>query len=184
MTKRVLIPLAEGFEEVEAVTLVDVLRRAGVTVVTAGLRAGPMAGSHGLAVVPDTTLDAVAAESFDMMVLPGGLPGTTHLDEDPRVHALLKRLAGEEKYVAAICAAPSVLAHAGLLTGKRATSYPTCMPEELLPSMHYCDDPVVRDGRVITSRGPGTAMDFALTLSELLTSRAVRDEVEAELMRP
>lgn len=182
--KRVLIPLAEGFEEVEAVTLIDVLRRAGVTVVTAGLKAGAVSGSHGVAVVPDTTLEAVVADRFDMMVLPGGLPGTTHLDEDPRVHALLKRLEGEGGYVAAICAAPAVLANAGLLSGKRATSYPTCMPEALLPTMTYLEESVVRDGRVITSRGPGTAMDFALTLSELLTSKANRDEVEADLMRP
>ncbi|MBF0416898.1 MAG: DJ-1/PfpI family protein [Magnetococcales bacterium] len=182
--KRVLIPLAEGFEEVEAVTLIDLLRRAGVTVVSAGLQDGPVTGSHGVTLVPDTTLDAVLDGSFDMMVLPGGLPGTTHLDEDPRIHAMLKRLEGEGRYVAAICAAPSVLAHAGLLSGKRATSYPTCMPESLLPTMTYLEEGVVRDGRVITSRGPGTAMDFALILCELLTSRAVRDEVEGDLMRP
>ncbi|MBF0614786.1 MAG: DJ-1/PfpI family protein [Magnetococcales bacterium] len=183
--KRVLIPLAEGCEELEAVTLIDLLRRGGVDVVTAGLDVGgPVTGSHGIVLVPDTTLDAVASESFDMMVLPGGLPGTTHLDADPRIHALLQRMDKEGKYVAAICAAPSVLANAGLLTGKRATSYPTCMPEALVPTMSYCNDPVVRDERVVTSRGPGTAMDFALTLVEILTGVENRRQVEAALLRP
>ncbi|MBF0339791.1 MAG: DJ-1/PfpI family protein [Magnetococcales bacterium] len=181
--KRVLIPLAQGCEELEAVTLIDILRRAGVEVVAAGLHAGPVTCSRGTVLVPDATLAEVEQDSFDLMVLPGGLPGTTHLDEDPRIHALLKRLAGEGKYVAAICAAPSVLAHAGLLAGRKATSYPTCMPEELLSTMEYLEEPVVRDGRVITSRGPGTAMDFALTLVELLTSPAVRQQVEDDLMR-
>ncbi|MBF0212260.1 MAG: DJ-1/PfpI family protein [Magnetococcales bacterium] len=182
--KRVLIPIAEGCEELEAVTLIDLLRRAGVEVITAGLGvAGAVRCSRGTLLVPDATLDAVLEEAFDMVVLPGGLPGTTHLDEDPRIHALLRRLDREEKYIAAICAAPLVLANAGLLNGKSATSYPECIPDQYLPTLNYREEAVVRDGRVITSRGPGTAMDFALTLIELLTTHEMRKQVESDLMR-
>ncbi|MBF0127404.1 MAG: DJ-1/PfpI family protein [Magnetococcales bacterium] len=182
--KRVLIPLAQGCEELEAVTLMDILRRADIEVVAAGLMAGPVTCSRGVVLVPDATLDAVLEEAFDLIVLPGGLPGTNHLDADPRIHRLLRKMAQEGGLVGAICAAPLVLANAGLLQGKKATSYPECMPAEHLPNMDYQEVPVVRDGNVITSRGPGTAMDFALTLVELLTDRAKRDEVEGGLMRP
>ncbi|MBF0438615.1 MAG: DJ-1/PfpI family protein [Magnetococcales bacterium] len=180
--KQVLIPLATGCEELEAVTLIDLLRRAGVEVITAGLQAGPVTCSRGTVLVPDTTLDAVMGRPFDMIVLPGGLPGTTHLDADSRIHALLQRMNQEEKFIAAICAAPSVLANAGLLQGKKVTSYPTCIPDEQLPSMEYREESVVQDGRVITSRGPGTAMVFALTLIENLVGREVRLQVEGDLL--
>ncbi|MBF0294187.1 MAG: DJ-1/PfpI family protein [Magnetococcales bacterium] len=182
---KVLIPLAQGCEELEAVTLIDLLRRAGVEVTTASLTPGAVHGSHGIGLLPDTTLEAVLHDDFDLIVLPGGLPGTTHLNDDPRIHALLRRMHQEGKLIGAICAAPMVLANAGLLQGKKATSYPTCMPEEHLPTMHYlAEEPVVHDGHLVTSRGPGTAMDFALTLAELLTGRANREQVEAALMRP
>ncbi|MBF0271337.1 MAG: DJ-1/PfpI family protein [Magnetococcales bacterium] len=183
--KRVLIPIAQGCEELEAVTLIDLLRRAGVEVVTAGLGvAGPVTCSRGTVLVPDTTLEAVRDEAFDMVVLPGGLPGTTHLDEDPRIRTLLQRMDREEKMVAAICAAPMVLANAGLLAGKKATSYPECIPEAHLSTLEYREEAVVRDGRVITSRGPGTAMDFALALIEVLTTPAIRQQVAADLLYP
>jgi 4-methyl-5(b-hydroxyethyl)-thiazole monophosphate biosynthesis len=150
---RVLIPLADGCEELEAVTLIDLLRRAGLEVVTAGL-------SH------------------------GGEPGASHLKEDPRVLALLKRHAAAGKLVAAICAAPKVLAAAGLLDGKLATSYPGYLDDHPAPGMRFVAQPVVVDGRIVTSRGPGTAMDFALVLIEMLLGRVARDKVEAPLMRP
>src|SRR5690606_21989525 len=111
-------------EELEAVTIIDLLRRAGIRVVTAGLDAGPVTASRGVVLVPDTTLDAALQEDFDMVVLPGGSPGTENLDQDPRVRELLKKMANSGKFTAAICAAPKVLANAGLLAGKRATSYP------------------------------------------------------------
>ncbi|MEO5331752.1 MAG: DJ-1/PfpI family protein [Magnetococcus sp. YQC-5] len=182
--KRVLIPLASGCEELEAITLIDLLRRAGIEVIAAGVQTGPVTCSRGVVLVPDTTLDAVQHETFDMIVLPGGLPGTTHLDADPRIHALLQRMDREGKFIGAICAAPLVLANAGLLHGKKATSYPECIPDQHLATINYQETPVVCDGRIITSRGPGTAMDFALTLIELLTNRALRQEVENALMRP
>ena len=180
---RVLIPLADGCEELEAVTIIDLLRRGGLEVVTAGLSHRGANGAHGIAIGADTTLDAVAKAEFDAVVLPGGEPGGTHLKEDPRVLALLKRHAAAGKLVAAICAAPSALAAAGLLDGKLATSYPGYLDDHPAPGMRFVSQPVVVDGRIVTSRGPGTAMDFALVLIEMLLGRAARDKVEAPLMR-
>ena len=181
---RVLVPLAEGCEELEAVTVIDLLRRAGVEVVTAGLEPGPVRCSRGVVLVPDTTLDEAMGADYDMVVLPGGGPGTERLDADPRVREVLRRHAERGRWTAAICAAPKVLAHAGLLDGRRATSYPGCLDPASVPGLRYEEAPVVRDGRVVTSRGPGTAMDFALELIELLEGRAKREEVEAALQRP
>ncbi len=181
---RVLVPLAEGCEELEAVTIIDLLRRAGIEVVTAGLEPGPVKASRGVVLVPDTTLDAVQGEDFDMVVLPGGGPGTERLAQDGRVRGILRRHAERGRWTAAICAAPKVLAEAGLLEGRRATSYPGCLDAATVPGLRYEEAPVVRDGKVVTSRGPGTAMDFALELIELLEGRAKREEVEAALQRP
>jgi 4-methyl-5(b-hydroxyethyl)-thiazole monophosphate biosynthesis len=180
---RVLIPLAQGFEELEAVTVIDLLRRAQIEVVTAGLEDGPVRGSRQTVLLPDTSLAAVMDQDFDMIVLPGGLPGATRLDEDERVHRLLQRYHAEERYAAAICAAPKVLARAGLLDGKSATSYPGAVKIEDYPEIDLLPVPVVVDGTVITSRGPGTAMDFALQLIESLAGRERRDEVETALVR-
>ena len=179
----VLVPLAPGCEELEAVTVVDLLRRAGIEVITAGLDAQPVRASRGMLLVPDTTLDAALAQEFDMIVLPGGLPGADHLRDDPRVIDLVKKMAADDRYTAAICAAPRVLAHAGLLDGKRATSYPGALDVDAVPGIDYQEAAVVADGKVITSRGPGTAMDFALTLIEILAGKHKRDEVEAGLQR-
>lgn len=180
---RVLVPLAQGCEELEAVTVIDLLRRAEIDVVTAGLDANPVRASRGVNLIPDTTLDQVANEDFDMIVLPGGLPGATNLDRDPRIHQLLRQLAAENRYTAAICAAPKVLANAGLLEGKSATSYPGHLDPAALPNVKVESAAVVVDGKVITSRGPGTAMDFALQLVETLAGRTKRDQVEAALVR-
>ena len=180
----VLVPLAQGCEELEAVTIVDLLRRAGITVVTAGLDASPVTASRGVTLVPDTDLDQALQTEFDMVVLPGGLPGADHLDNDPRVQRLLKDMANSGKFTAAICAAPKVLASAGLLAGKAATSFPGVLDAMGLADTSYRADPVVQDGKVITSRGPGTAMDFALSLIENLAGKEKRDEVESKLQRP
>jgi 4-methyl-5(b-hydroxyethyl)-thiazole monophosphate biosynthesis len=180
----VLVPLAQGCEELEAVTVIDLLRRAGVTVVTAGLDREPVVASRGVRLIPDTDLDTALRQDFDMVVLPGGMPGADHLDRDPRVRELLRRMAESGRFTAAICAAPKVLASAGLLAGKRATSYPGVLDTMRLAGTDYRPDPVVVDGKVITSRGPGTAMDFALTLIEQLVGKDTRDQVEAKLVRP
>ena len=180
----VLVPLAQGCEELEAVTVIDLLRRAGIEVTSAGLDDEPVRASRGTVLVPDTTLDAVMDRDFDMIVLPGGLPGADHLEQDTRIQALLRRMADADRYTAAICAAPKVLAAAGLLAGRRATSYPGVLDNLQVEGLQVVDQPVVEDDRIITSRGPGTAMDFALTLIEKLAGRARRDEVEAALQRP
>lgn len=180
---RVLVPLAPGCEELEAVTIIDLLRRAGIDVTAAGLAAGPVTASRGVVLMPDCELDAVVDDDFDMIVLPGGLPGADHLDEDPRIHALLQRMAEQGRYTAAICAAPKVLLNAGLLDGRKATAYPGVIDGRLSANSQLLRDAVVRDGKVVTSRGPGTAMDFALTLIELLLGADKREEVEQPLMR-
>ena len=181
---RVLVPLAQGCEELEAVTITDLLTRAGIDVVTAGLDEQPIKASRGMVLVPDTTLDAVLDQEFDMVVLPGGLPGADHLNADPRIHQIIKKLSEQNKFIAAICAAPRVLASAGLLDNKQATSYPGSLDGFETNNMTYQETTVVVDGKVITSRGPGTAMDFALVLIEQLLGKVKRDEVEAPLQRP
>lgn len=178
----VLVPLAQGCEELEAVTVVDLLRRAGIGVVTAGLDSQPVRASRGTVLVPDVTLDEAVKQRYDMIVLPGGLPGADHLNDDPRIRGLLKEMAETGRYAAAICAAPKVLASTGLLEGRRATSYPGAL--QGFDGFSYSEDAVVQDGRIITSRGPGTAMDFALTLIENLAGKDKRNEVEAGLQRP
>lgn len=179
---RVLVPIAEGSEELEAITIIDLLRRAEIEVVVAGLQPGPVTCSRQTVVVPDMTLDEALQQDFDMVVLPGGLPGADHLDNDERVHALLKRMADSGKFVGAICAAPKVLANAGLLAGKRVTSYPGFL-DGRDDGVASTGGAVECDGKIVTSRGPGTAMDFALMLIEQLEGRAKRDEVESRLVR-
>jgi len=178
---KVLVLLAQGCEEIEAVTTIDILRRAGVEVTSAGLDDLPVLASRGVVLLPDTTLDLAQDQEFDMIVLPGGQPGTDNLKADKRLIALLRQMAQQGKYVAAICAAPSVLAAAGLLDGRKATCYPTCLDD--FPKVNLQTAAVVEDGNIITSRGPGTAMDFALALVERLAGKAKRQEVEAALVR-
>lgn len=180
----VLVPLAAGCEELEAVTIIDLLRRAGIEVVSAGLEDGPVRCSRGTRLLPDVTLDEVVGREFDMIVLPGGLPGAEHLREDPRIRSLLTRMSAADRYVAAICAAPRVLADTGLLDNRQATSFPGVLDGMNVQGLAYREDAVVTDGKIITSRGPGTAMDFALTLIESLLGKAKRDEVEEPLQRP
>jgi 4-methyl-5(b-hydroxyethyl)-thiazole monophosphate biosynthesis len=179
--KKVLVPLAQGCEEIEAVTVIDILRRAGITVVSAGLNNLPVLASRGVVLMPDSTLDAVLHDDFDMIVLPGGQPGTNNLKADQRIITLLQRMARQGKHVAAICAAPAVLATAGLLDDKQATSFPGALTP--FPKVKQQQAAIVEDGKLITSRGPGTAMDFALTLVERLAGAAKRQEVETGLQR-
>jgi 4-methyl-5(b-hydroxyethyl)-thiazole monophosphate biosynthesis len=179
----VLVPLAPGFEELEAVTVIDLLRRAQIEVTVAGLAPGPVKGSRGTVIQPDTTLDAALQREYDMVVLPGGQPGANHLEADPRILDLLRYMAAQHKFTAAICAAPKVLAAAGVLEGKRATSYPGALDSAKFPRVRLDNLAVVTDGRVVTSRGPGTAMDFALELIGLLAGKNRRDQVEAALQR-
>lgn len=181
---KVLVALAQGCEELEAVTIIDLLRRANIEVVTAGLTPEPVVCSRGVILIADTTLDKAAKiEDFDAIALPGGLPGADNLADSPLVMKLLKRMAKEDKYVTAICAAPRVLAKAGLLAGKRVTAYPGFVEGGQFPELQYTGGAVEVDGKIVTSRGPGTAMDFALTLIELLAGASTRKTVEAGLKR-
>lgn len=179
----VLVPLAPGFEDLEAVTVIDLLRRAQIDVTVAGLAPGPVKGSRGTVIQPDTSLDAALQRDYDILVLPGGQPGANNLEADPRILDLLRRMAAQHKFTAAICAAPKVLAAAGVLEGKRATSYPGAIDPAKFPRVQLENLAVVTDGRVVTSRGPGTAMDFALELIGLLAGKDKRDQVEAALQR-
>lgn len=179
--KTVLVPLASGSEELEAVTVLNILRRAGVDAVSASLDGHPIRGSRGTMLIPDTSLDEALKRDFDMVVLPGGQPGTNNLKSDARIIKLLQHMAKNGRYICAICAAPAVMATAGLLDGKHATSFPGAL--DAFPKVSRQPQAVVEDGKLITSRGPGTAMDFALTLVERLAGKAKRDEVEAGLVR-
>ena len=181
MTKRVLVPLAAGCEELEAVTIIDLLRRAGIEVIVAGLEDGVVTASRGVRLVPDMPLDQALELEFDMVALPGGLPGSDHLAEDPRVRDVLRAMNESGRFVSAVCAAPKVLARSGLLDGKRATAYPGVLQAEKHPSI--TGDAVTRDGRIITSRSAGTVMDFALALIEALVGKETRTQVETSLER-
>jgi 4-methyl-5(b-hydroxyethyl)-thiazole monophosphate biosynthesis len=182
---RVLVPLAQGCEELEAVTVIDLLRRGGIEVVTTGLDTQPVTASRGTVLIPDKILDDVLEQEFDMVVLPGGAVGADNLNADNRIHTLLKRISEGGKYIAAICAAPKVLATAGLLENRKATGYPGVLEDlNLLHTDLTTTNAVLIDGKIITSRGPGTAMDFALALIEILLGAEARTNVETPLQRP
>ncbi len=178
----VLVPLAHGFEEIEAVTIIDVLRRADIGVTVAGLTEGAIIGAHGVAIVPDVLLSTVSTESFDMIVLPGGQPGTDNLGKEQKVHQLLGEFAAEGKFICAICAAPIVLGAAGLLQGKKATCYPAY--RDHLKGGNYLETPVVVDHRLITGSGPAAAMRFGLELVAQLVRQQVADDVAQALLVP
>lgn len=179
----VLVPLAQGCEELEAITITDLLVRAGIKVTTAGLDDQPVTASRGTRILPDTSIDQVIDKSFDMIVLPGGLPGADHLRDDSRLQQMLQQHAAKQKPVGAICAAPKALAAAGLLDGKSATGYPGTLEALNNPSITISNRAVEIDGNVMTSRGPGTAIDFALAIIELIEGKDKRDQVEAQLVR-
>lgn len=166
--KSALVLLAEGFEEIEAVTIIDVLRRGEVAVTTASLGTKHVKGSHDIVLEADALLEQTAVEDFDALVLPGG-PAAKTLREDARAQASIQRAAAAGKLLGAVCAAPTALEVAGVLAGKRATVY----PGNQLPSARYVDERVVEDGQIVTSRGPGTTMAFALKLVERLSGPAI-----------
>ena len=172
-----LVLLAEGFEEIEAVTLIDVLRRGEVVVTTASLDGQRVTGSHQISLEADALLAAVTVENFDALVLPGG-PAAKTLREDARAQAVIARAAAAGKVLAAVCAGPTALEAAGVLTGKRATSY----PGNPLPSAHWVEESVVIDGDVITSRGPGTTMAFALAIVERLSGLEIASATADKLL--
>ncbi len=158
----VCVPLAKGFEEIEAVSLIDVMRRGGIEVIVAGVNEELVTGANGITVKADTDIKNVVAEDLDMVVLPGGWEGTRNLAENPIVQELLKEMKAKEKIVGAICAAPFALKAAGVLS-EHYTCYPSV--EKEIGEEGYTDrEKVVIDGNVMTSRGPGTALCFGLAI--------------------
>jgi 4-methyl-5(b-hydroxyethyl)-thiazole monophosphate biosynthesis len=195
---KVCVLLAEGFEELEAVTILDVLRRAEIETESLSVGNQRVAGAHGIPVLADRTLKEGAGERWDAVILPGGLPGATNLQEDAQVQALVQEQNQGGRTVAAICAAPIALASAGVLEGRAICAAPialasagvlegrraTCYPgfEDQLGKVERSQERVVIDGNVITSRGPGTALDFALTLVEELKGREAADALRDAML--
>jgi 4-methyl-5(b-hydroxyethyl)-thiazole monophosphate biosynthesis len=174
----VLVILAEGFEEIEAVAPIDILRRAGANVKVAALAEGiHVTGRNGLTLHADCTLDSVQGTRFDCIVLPGG-PGVRRLRDDLRVSDLARRQSDAGGWIAAICAAPTVLKDAGILEGRRYTAHFSVAPE--LPAA-LLEERVVCDGRIVTSRGAGTAVEFGLALAEKLFSTEKAHEVSRSI---
>lgn len=172
--KKVLVPLAPGFEEIEALTIVDILRRAGAEVTLAGTVPGAVEGRSGIRVLPDTVMEN-AGDGYDMIALPGGAVGAENLKKDAHVKAAVESLTKKGKSVAAICAAPTVLSAIGVTRGHVITSHPSVRGE--LSEETVSDERVVADGNIITSQGPGTAMEFAFCLVETLFGKAKAIEV-------
>ncbi|HNZ48964.1 MAG TPA: DJ-1/PfpI family protein [Candidatus Hydrogenedentes bacterium] len=180
----VLVPLAPGCEELEAVTVIDIMRRGGLQVISAGLNQTVVSASRGVVLQADQLLEeAILNEEVSVVVLPGGMGGTRALMNAPFFTGWLKKRALEGMPVAAICAAPLILDQERLLSGKRYTAYPGVLDVALSENACYTGTVLEADGNIITSRGPGTAMEFALYLVELLAGKARRAEVEAGLVR-
>lgn len=176
--KKIIVPFADGFEEIEALTIVDVLRRAGIDVDMTGIVGSMVTGNHGIRVTMDKKLSEVKAEDYDGIILPGGNPGYVNLGRSSSLLELIKRMNGQGKLIGAICAAPTILVKSGVLEGKRATIYPGMEKELPYPRA----DKIVVDGNVITSQGPGTAMEFALKIVETLVGRDVAYSVKRSLI--
>lgn len=174
--KKVCVLLADGFEEIEALTTVDLLRRAKIYVDTVSITEEyTVHGAHGINVQTEDLFEEVNFAEADMVVLPGGIPGTPNLDAHEGVRRVVNDFFQEGKYVAAICAAPTVLGNLGILKGKRITCYPSV--ENQIQGAAITRVPVVADGNIITSRGVGTAIDFALKLIEILSGDEKAKEI-------
>ncbi|MFZ5805616.1 MAG: DJ-1 family glyoxalase III [Verrucomicrobiota bacterium] len=175
---KILIPLAEGFEEIEAMTPIDVWRRAGFEVVTAAIQEGPTRAAHKTSHLADALLEKVIHETYDMIFLPGGNPGYINLGKCAPLIERLKKQADEDKWIAAICAAPTVLGKAGLLKNKNCTCYPSVRNE----ISQAKDARVVVDGKLITGIAAGAAMEFALEIVRILAGEKKLEAVKKELV--
>lgn len=179
--KKVNIYLADGFEEIEAVTVIDVLRRAGIEVKAVSVTGKKeVKGAHAITITADALFEAVNNQEADAVVLPGGMPGTNNLNAHTALKNLLIYFSEANKLVGAICAAPSILGKLGLMIGRRTTCYPGF--EQYLGGAVLEEETVVRDDNFITSRGPGTAVYFALSLVEVLIGREEADRVREDML--
>lgn len=176
---KILVPLAEGFEEIEAVSIIDILRRADITVVTAYLEKNPVTGSHGIPVTADRKMSDINPADFSAMVLPGGMPGSENLKNSAQIIQALRAVHDGGGLIGAICAAPMALGHAGLLAGKKATCYPG-YESEMEGAVHV-DAPVVVDGKIITGKGAGCAVPFALEIVGILGGGNLKDALRTNL---
>lgn len=178
---KALIILADGFEEIEAITPIDTLRRAGMEVIVAGVGSKTVVGAHQISIQTDIQLNDYR-ESVDIVVLPGGLPGASNLAADSKVNEVIQRQLKENGWIAAICASPAlVLEPAGILRGKTATCYPG-FEKQFGASVSFSKERVVVDGRVITSRGPGTALEFSLVIVENLVGSQKASELRLGML--
>ncbi len=177
---RVLTLLAPGFEEIEAITVIDILRRADIQVLTASIGEKTVTGSHNIPVIADALLDEITGEDYEACFLPGGQPGTQNLMSDRRVLELVRTFHDTERFVTAICAAPTVLLKAGILTKHQVTSYPS--EKEKFDPGFYRENDVVADDRIITSRGVGTAIPFALKLTELWVGNEKAEQLARQIV--
>lgn len=176
----VYVFLANGFEETEAIAPIDILRRCELDVVTVGVGEEVITSSHGISVIPDITeVDFVPSEEIDMIVLPGGMPGTLNLEKSRTVQEAIDYCTENGKYIGAICAAPSVLGKKNLLKGKKATCFPGF--EDFLLGAEFTGAPVELDGKIITARGAGVAVEFGLKLAEVLNGKAASDKIRAAM---
>ena len=175
-----LMILANGFEEIEALSVVDILRRAHVQVEMAGLESKEVKGSHEICVKADVVLSEVLDRLYDVVILPGGEPGTTHLQNSPLVERILQNHRSEQKKIAAICAAPRILDQMGFLNGKQATSFPGTRP--MMRNCLYQEAETVWDDPILTSRGPGTAMAFGFAIVEQLVSWQMAQDLKSSMV--
>lgn len=179
--KTLCVFLADGFEEIEALTPVDVFRRAGLLVKTVSIKDVPtVTSSHGVTVIADTVFSELNKNDIEMIILPGGMPGASHLDADKELGELIMEFAHNMKPISAICAGPMVLGKRGLLMGKKATCYPGF--EKFLSGAEYTAALVQRDGNFITGKGPGAAMEFAFTIAEKYIGKEKVDELKETMM--
>ena len=181
--KKACVFFADGTEEVEGLMAVDMLRRGGVDVTTVSVMGRPwIISSHGIEMKTDQLFEDMDFEDQDLLVLPGGLPGADHLRRHSGLCKILRRFNEEKKYVAAICAAPGILAELGFLDGKKATCH-TCRRELLKEKGAICQNaPVVCDGKIITGSGVGGALDFSLRLVEILSGKEKADEIRQAIL--
>ena len=178
MRKKALIVLAEGFEEIEAITTIDILRRGGIEVTIASLKEKHVKGSRNIEVIADTTIDRIALD-YDAIILPGAMPGAENLSASKEVSSLIIEMNNKKKIIAAICATPAiVLAPLGILDNKTATCYPS-METNFNTRTTYKEDAVVIDENIITSRGPATAMEFAFTLVKVLSGERLASLIKS-----
>jgi len=175
---RALVPLAEGFEEIEATTVIDVLRRAGIDVITAGLPGTYIRGSNNIQIVADKKMDDLNASDFDALVLVGGNPGYKNLGKSGKIKDAIQEFDRKGKTIAAICAAPSVLCKAGILNNRKATIYPGMEKDIPRPRGKRLEV----DEHIITSQGPGTAMEFSLKIVEKLAGASKAEMIKKQLV--